>query len=190
MTLPDVAPGRRRRGRLILLGLFVLFFGSVLGAGALRFSGWQPDGRKNHGELLDPPGDARALHPALAGGGTYAWAQPQRTWRIVLAPPADCIEDCIALSRQLETVWQLFGHNADRVHILWIGTPPPGASQPASLRVLARAPALLATLPRVDDPAGVPVYVIDPNGFVVLRFAPGFDPADLRSDLAKLLTLI
>jgi glutathione peroxidase-family protein len=42
----------------------------------------------------------------------------------------------------------------------------------------------------VDDPAGVPVYVIDPNGFVVMRFAPGFDPADLRADVAKLLKLI
>jgi len=76
------------------------------------------------------------------------------------------------------------------VHILWIGTRPPGAAQPSSLRVLARDPALLAALPRVDDPAGVPVYVIDPNGFVVMRFAPGFDPAELRADLAKLLKLI
>jgi hypothetical protein len=189
MTLPDVPPGRRR-GRLILLGLFVLFFGSVLGAGVLRFSGWQPAGMKNHGELLHPPGDVRALKPALASGGTYDWVQPQRTWRIVLAPPADCIENCVTLSRQLDTVWQLFGHNADQVHILWIGMPPPGASHPAALRVLARDPALLAALPRVDDPAGVPVYVIDPNGFVVMRFAPGFDPADLRADVAKLLKLI
>ena len=39
------------------------------------------------------------------------------------------------------------------------------------------------------DPAGIPVYVIDPNGFVVLRYAPGFDTAGLRADLAKLLKL-
>ncbi len=189
MILPDVPPGRGR-GRLILLGLFVLFFGSVLGAGVLRFSGWQPDGMKNHGQLLHPPGDVRALNPALADGGTYRWQQPQRTWRIALAPPVACVADCVALSRQLDTVWRLFGHNADQVHILWIGTPPPGAAHPASLRVLARDPALLAALPRVNDPAGVPVYVIDPNGFVVMRFAPGFDPAELRADLAKLLKLI
>lgn len=189
MTLPDVAPGRRR-GRLILLGLFVLFFGSVLGAGVLRFSGWQPQGMKNHGQLLQPPGDMRALRPALADGGSYRWQQPQRTWRLALAPPADCIAACVVLSRQLDTVWRLFGHNADRVHILWIGTPPPGAAHPASLRVLVRDPALLAALPQVDDPAGVPVYVIDPDGFVVMRFAPGFDPAGLRADLARLLKLI
>mgnify|MGYP000885191727 CR=1 FL=1 len=31
-----------------------------------------------------------------------------------------------------------------------------------------------------DDPAGVPVYVVDPNGFVILRYAPGFDPGGWR----------
>jgi cytochrome oxidase Cu insertion factor (SCO1/SenC/PrrC family) len=33
------------------------------------------------------------------------------------------------------------------------------------------------------------VYVVDPNGFVILRYAAGSDPGDLRSDLAKLLKL-
>jgi hypothetical protein len=32
--------------------------------------------------------------------------------------------------------------------------------------------------------------VIDPNGFVVLRYAPGFDPVGLRADVAKLLKLL
>jgi hypothetical protein len=54
---------------------------------------------------------------------------------------------------------------------------------------------LRAALPRVDAGSaggaqGVPVYVIDPNGFVILRYAPGADPAGLRADLAKLLKLI
>ena len=51
-------------------------------------------------------------------------------------------------------------------------------------------PELLAALPRVDDPAGVPVYVIDPNGFVILRYAPGTDPGFIRADVSKLLKLI
>ena len=55
-------------------------------------------------------------------------------------------------------------------------------------------PAFRAGLPRVDgapgeETSGVPVYVIYPNGFVVLRYPPGFDPAGLRTDLARLLKL-
>jgi hypothetical protein len=55
--------------------------------------------------------------------------------------------------------------------------------------------ALRAGLPRsaVDTGTllrGLPVYVVDPNGFVILRYAPGFDPAGLRADLAKLTKLM
>ena len=45
-------------------------------------------------------------------------------------------------------------------------------------------------LPRVEDPDGVPVYVIDPNGFVILRYPPGADLGGLRTDLARLLKLM
>lgn len=187
---PPVQRQAVRRGRWMLIALFALFFGSMLVAGALRFSGWQPAGQRNHGELLSPPADLRALQPRLHDGNAYPWAPSQRLWRIVLAPPADCREACLALARDLDKVWQLFGHNADHVQILWIGTPPPGLPAMPELRALRPDPALRAALPRVDDPAGVPVYVIDPNGFVVLRYAPGFDPADLRADLSKLLKLL
>jgi len=44
-------------------------------------------------------------------------------------------------------------------------------------------------LPAVDDAAGTPVYVIDPNGFVIMRYAPGFELAGLRKDMATLLKL-
>ena len=37
--------------------------------------------------------------------------------------------------------------------------------------------------------SGVPAYVIDPYGFVILRYAPGFDPSGLRTDVARLVKL-
>jgi hypothetical protein len=86
-------------------------------------------------------------------------------------------------------VWQLFGHRADNVEILWLGKPPAEVQGFPALRVLAPQPSLRATLPAVDDPAGTPVYVIDPNGFVIMRYAPGFELAGLRKDLATLLKL-
>lgn len=178
-----------RRNRTMLIALVVLFVGSFLVAGALRFSGWRPEGLKNKGELLQPYGDLRGVVPRLAQGGEYAWDPQARLWRIAVAPPAGCGAPCVALSRELDTVWQLFGRNADHVHLLWIGEPPAGAVRNASTRVLQDDPALRARLPRLQDAAGVPVYVIDPNGFVILRYAPGFDPADLRTDVARLLKL-
>ena len=181
---------RIRRGRWILVLIFLLFFGTIFGAGVLRFSGWQPQGTKAHGEMLRPAVDARAVVPKLADGSDYAWQPAERMWRIVVAPPANCGSDCLKLAKDLDVVWQLFGNNADHVEILWVGPRPAGSPNTASLRQLQSTPELLAALPRVNDPAGVPVYVIDPNGFVILRYAPGTDPGFIRTDVSKLLKLI
>jgi len=187
---PNPDPAKVRRGRIILVLIFLLFFGSIFGAGILRFSGWQPQGTKVHGEMLQPAVDARKVVPQLVDGGTYAWRPEDRTWRIVVAPPADCTTTCVKLAKDLDVVWQLFGNKADHAEILWIGALPAGAPPTVSRRHLQASPELLAALPRVDDPAGVPIYVIDPNGFVILRYAPGTDPGFIRTDVSKLLKLI
>lgn len=188
-------PAQVRRNRMLLLAIVALFLGSLLLAGVLRFSGWQPPATKANGELLHPPGDLRAVTPQLAGGGTYAWSPAQRTWRIALAPPADCAQACVELGQQLLTVWQLMGPDAEHLQVLWIGEPPKQLPRGGALRVIQPSAALRAGLPRLQPAAGeprdgVPVYVIDPNGFVILRYPPGFDPSGLRADLAKLLKLM
>ena len=188
-------PAQRRRSRAMLLAIAALFFGSMLLAGLLRFSGWQPPATKAHGELLHPPGDLRAVTAQLADGGVYRWQQPQRTWRIALAPPPGCVDPCVRLGNDLMKVWQLMGAESAHVDVLWIGDPPAALPRGGALKIVRPDAALRERLPRLhpatgEAPDGVPVYVIDPNGFVILRYAPGFDPAGLRADLAKLVKLI
>lgn len=196
-VLPAPEQQRNRRGRLVLLAIAGLFFGVMLVAGLLRFSGWRPAGSNVHGEMLEPLVDLRERAPALLDGGKYAWNPPARTWRIAVAPPADCGAACDKVAADLDKVWRLMGRKADRIDILWLCpdaacvVPSPLAAD-RTLRRLRPDAALRATLPRVDEGAsvGVPVYVLDPNGFVILRYPPGSDPGGLRADLAKLLKLI
>jgi len=188
-------PAQVRRNRWMLLAIAALFFGSLGLAGLLRFSGWHPPATKAHGELLQPPADLRRVAPLESNGSVYRWNPAERTWRIALAPPAGCAQACVQLGRQLLTVWQLMGPDAEHLQVLWIGEPPEELPRGGALHVLHSDPALLAGLPRLQPAAGeardgVPVYVIDPNGFVILRYAPGFDPSGLRADLAKLLKLM
>lgn len=186
------SPRQRRRNRILLLSIFAIFLGSFALAGVLRFSGWRPEGMKNKGELLQPPADLRDAQLRLADGRAYPWNPAARTWRIAVAPRGSCDAACTRLAGELEVVRQLFGKDADRVHLLWIGPAPANAGAIGSLRLLQPSPRLRAGLPRVDAPyvdGGLPAYVIDPNGFVILRYAPGFDPGDLRTDLARLLKL-
>lgn len=185
----DDALRQRNRNRIALVAIFALFFGLFALAGVLRFSGWKPAGSQNKGEMLNPPGDLRQVRVTLADGTAYPWAPVERTWRVVVAPKPGCTTECVQLLDRLDLVWQLMGREADRVHILWLGEFPEGGKRDPALRIAADNAAVRAGLPRSDDPAGTPVYLVDPNGFVVLRYAPGFDPGHLRYDLAKLLKL-
>lgn len=190
---PAFDPVRRRRNRVALLGLIALFVVPILVAMWINWRGHVPAPTRQHGELLQQRPDLSGASPLLRDGGRYEWAPAERIWRIAVAPPADCGEACDRLGRDLDTVWRLFGRNADHVHVLWLCPPgecrPPQVLSPDTLRVLEHDPALRARLPRADDPRGVPVYVVDPYGFVVLRYPPGFDPAGLRADMARLLKL-
>ena len=184
----------RRRNRTMLVAIFALFFGGMLVAGLLRFSGWRPAGTKNKGEMLQPYTDLRQHAPTLSTGGAYRWTDSPRTWRVVVAP-RDCDGErgveCSALLRQLDTVWQLMGKDAERVHVLWLGAAPAGEALPNEVHLLKPDAVFPAQLPRLDvahaGARGDAAWLVDPNGFVVLRYAPGFDPGDLRTDLARLL---
>ena len=184
--------GIRRRNRNMLVALFVLFFGGMLVAGLLRFSGWRPEGIRNKGEMLQPYGDLRGYTPTLANGGAYGWKDEPRIWRIV-AMPRDCdttrATECTRLLADFDKVWRLMTKDADRVHVLWAGAMPPGAKVPDEVRLVRADDGLRAGLARWEDASGDAAWLVDPNGFVVLRYAPGFDPGDLRSDLARLLKI-
>lgn len=180
---------QRNRNRMLLVLLVVVFLGSVLVAGLLRFSGWRPEGTRNQGELLQPPADLRGQAPQLAQGGRYAWDPGARLWRVLVAPPTDCGQRCVTLTEELDTVWRLFGRRADHVHILWMGAPPEGAAVNRAWFVLDEDAGIRAALPGLADGDGVPVYVVDPNGFVILRYPPGSDLKGLHTDMSRLLKL-
>ena len=187
MNKPD-ASMRQRRGRLQLLLLVAVFVVPILVALLLNAGGWVPAPARQHGELLQPPIDLRGESLALADRGTYAWNPEARLWRVVALPPAVCDAACRQVAADLDKVWRLLGHNADRVDVLWVGAWPRGVQAPGTLRLLRPDPALRARLVPAGS-AGTTVHVIDPNGFVVLRYPAGFDAAGLHADIKRLVKL-
>ena len=184
----------RRRNRMLLVVIVAMFFVPMIIAGVMRFTDHHPAATRQKGQLLSPPGDLRAIAPRLQAGGGYAWNPVQRQWRILVPAPAVCDDDCARVARDLGTVWQLLNKDADRVDVLWLCRAPAcawpeGVARPDSLRMLEPDAAILARLPDVDAGGGVPVYVVDPNGFAILRYAPGSDLAGVRTDLSRLLKL-
>jgi hypothetical protein len=188
MPTPPV-PDRSRRNRWLLLAIVVLFLLPIAAAWLINRGGLVPAPSRQHGELLQPPTDLRESAPVRIDGQPFAWSPESRLWRLVAMPAQPCDAACKALAADLDKVWRLMSHNADRVQVLWAGEWPAGVRAPDTLVSIAPDDPLRDALPGGEVVAGTPVYVIDPNGFVVLRYPPGFDPGGLRSDLARLVKL-
>jgi hypothetical protein len=186
MTSPNPRAAQLR-SRLTLLLIAALFLGSFFVAAALRFVGWQPSGHRNQGELLQPPVNL-ATHPLLrADGSRFDWKPEANRWRLLVAPAANCQPQ--ACARALDTAHRLWigqGQKADRLEVLWFGALPAGPRFRALVPMRADA-ALAAQLPQAASPDAVPLYLVDPGGYLVLHYRPGFDPAGVRKDLGKLI---
>lgn len=186
MTTPS--PQQRRRNRFALIAIFAMFVGPILLAWLLNANNLIP-GAKTAGERLEPMVDLRDTEVRLVDGSRYEWSPDRRMRRIlVIAPPA-CGAPCARQAADLDRLRAIFGKDAEHLDLLWMGPYPGDSSRSPALRLLADDPALRARLPRAEDPAGAPMYIIDPYGFVILRYAPGFDVSLMRKDLAKLLKM-
>ena len=177
----------KTRSRATLLVVAAMFLGSFGVAAALFFGGWRPATTRNIGEWYEPYRDLRDLALARADGSPFAWEPAERGWSIVVAPPADCGAPCVELLDALDRVRRSEGRHAGRLQVLWAGELPDGAALFDGLVLLRPSPALQAQLPEVATAQALPVYLADPNGWLVLRYAPGFDPSGLRKDLSRVL---
>lgn len=185
--MTDASPRALWRSRTLLLLVAAMFLGSFAIAATLFFSGWQPGATRNFGNMLSPYPQLQDLPLALADGEPYAWQPEKRHWHILVLPPANCDRACGSLLDALHRVWYSEGRHADRLQVLWFGALPAQAPQFSGLRVMHPEPALPTRLPEVAGPQGVPVYLVDPNGYVVLHYPAGFNPSELRKDLGRLL---
>lgn len=186
-TPPAVDPARRRRARIGLIALFALFVLPFLAAATLHLSGWRPTDTRNHGQMLSPlvPLDDLALQ--RADGSAYAWEKYERRWQVLVVAPSGCAQACVDLIAGLDKVWQLQGRRADRLDVMWFGPVPEGALRFRRFVPMREDPALAARLPGLATSGAPNAYLVDPAGYVVLRYDAGFDVAQLREDAARML---
>jgi hypothetical protein len=184
------------RGRRTLIALMLVFAAPVLVSFVLVQSGWRPKGTRSFGTLLSAPQDLNAVAVRNAAGETLAWATANADWTVLVATPDGCGEPCLRTVDALHRIWVGLGRNAKRARIFQTG----GADE-ALQKALANAPEIVpvtltpfplpttpAPVPAVDERIAVlPVYVVDPHGFIVLRYDTGTDLTGLRKDLARVL---
>lgn len=180
-------PALRRRNRIMLLALVACFVVPLLAAVLLQQSGWRPEQTRNRGILLQPPVALADIDLVHADGSAFRYDPQAQRWQIAVVPPADCGAACVSLLDALGKVWQLQGRRAERLQVLWFGPVPDGAQPFRGLVPMRAEPALFSRLPELAGSGAPSVYLIDPRAFLVMRYAPGVDPGDLRADVAQLL---
>lgn len=176
---------RKPWGAILLLALFAA---PLLSAWLLSVAGWRPPAKRNFGELIEPPQDLNAARFVLADGSVLEWKDRDWSWTIFALTGPDCAANCLARLDELRRVRITMNQNEQRVRVIVLDDRLASA-QLARLQPLKSAhdaDAALATLHPVGADQ-VAAALADPHGFLVLRYAVGYDANGLRKDLAKLI---
>lgn len=172
---------------LALLGLVCAL---PVAASYLTYYLWPPARQMNYGDLLNPtPLPAGAVTPIA--GLAYDRASLERRWVLVYAGPAECGQACAEALYYLRQVRTAQGKEMDRVKRLWLvtdgGVPAPASlERQQGLEVARTDPAWLARLGGGTGAEGR-IYLVDPQGLVMLRYPPAPEPKRMIKDLERLL---
>lgn len=179
-------------GRLQLFLISLVFFGPLILATWMYFSGagFQPQGRTNHGNLLEPLvniGDVLPDAPALAHNDGH--------WLLVYSNTAACDAACelalltlrqsrLMLGKEMDRLQRVFLHGDTAPDTVFLASEHPGlvTLQDNSLSELLKNK-------RPPELAAGGFFLIDPLGNLVLYFRPDIDPGDMVEDIDHLLEL-
>lgn len=181
-----------KSGRLQLALIAAVFLGPLLIAAWLYFGGGSlaPEGRSNHGALLEPIINIGEQLPDSALIPLY-----EDSWVLVYANEQACDEPCRESLHTLRQSRLMLGREMDRVARVFLhGDTPPDtvflSAEHAGLNTIQDAD--LSNLLNYKKPTELPeggYYLIDPLGNLVMYFRPDIDPSDMVDDIKHLLRL-
>lgn len=182
----------RKSGRLQLLLIAAVFIGPLIVAAWLYTGGeaLQPEGRSNHGVLLEPIVSIADELPGSPVAEHY-----DNAWLLLYMNGAECEESCRDALYAYRQARLMLGKEMDRVRRVFLH----GDTPPDTVFLAEEHPGLitiedsgLASLLNNKRPADIPAggyYLIDPLGNLVMYFRPDLDPANMVDDIKHLLRL-
>jgi cytochrome oxidase Cu insertion factor (SCO1/SenC/PrrC family) len=186
---------------LVIAGLFIfpLLLAWLMYTGAIEF---QPGSTRNLGDLLQPPVPVPWDGIQLDGVTDAAAADAfLGHWLVLHAVPGPCAEICREHVTNLRQVHRAAGRQQSRIRLALLKGPDGNGSFYAlqeiyaTFRLLENPDGLLwdtlrTIAAQADPPAPAQgsTYLIDPLGNIMMFYAAGYDPNDLKNDLKRLLT--
>ncbi len=183
---------------LIIASMFVL----PLVLAWLMYSGtieYNPVNTRNLGSLVQPPLPLALEKLAVLGGPAATLEDLDEHWVMLYVLPAPCDQACLERTAALRQVHRAAGRNQSRIRVLLTGSGDIRQSVNSLLEVYPSFSIaadddgeLAGTLAAVARDSGAEMedslYLLDPLGNIMLFYAAGFDPNDLKKDLKRLLT--
>lgn len=181
------------RARIALIGLFALFFAPIIGAYVLNAfaPGWLPFGRVNHGELVQPARPAGLSAIQVLDGPAWAETVELTPWTLLHVAGPVCTDACRNVLVNMRQARLALGKDADRVSRWWLVTGLPEARSVALAREIdpglriGRIVGDAGVL--TEDPAPGLVQLVDPAGYLILRYRDADAASDMLKDLKRLL---
>lgn len=195
-SLPQPSAQRTKDGRLKMLLVLLLCAAPVM-ASYFTYYVIRPEGRRNFGELIEPQRTTPPLVATSLEGQSVNLQTLKGQWLLVSVSGGACDAVCqnhLYLQRQLR---EALGKEKERLDWVWFisdAAPVPAALLPAlkGATVLRVSAQQLSTWlqPTQGQQLTDHLYVIDPMGNWMMRFAAGFNAeaaAKAKRDIERLL---
>jgi cytochrome oxidase Cu insertion factor (SCO1/SenC/PrrC family) len=171
---------------LLLMGLFAV----PIVASVLAYNFLHVEPTANYGELLSPPEAVTTQRFARPDGSAFRFGDLAGKWILVASDSGACEQACMEKLGTLRVVRLALGRDADRVERVFVvddaTLPGSAALEPfAGTQVALTPPGI--TLPRGAANDRGRIYLVDPNGNVMLRWALPADRKRMLNDLQRLL---
>ncbi len=186
----------RRRARILLVATFLLFFLPIVGAWLLNVYApdWRPFGTVNHGTLVQPVRPVSAVRLRHFDGTAMDPGYLSNRWTLVHVLDGDCGQSCIDALGRSRQVHRALGDDMHRVQILLVRAGPVDtrpAELPPGIAYAVADGDWLASFADTDGAAeqGSGIYLVDPQGYLMMGYPQDVDRRALLADLERLLKI-
>lgn len=199
---PQTQPKKKRSIKPLIMVL-LLSLSPVVAAVLVYFNPeWRPEGSTNYGQLIEPQRpmpSAQQLPLVSLDGKPFDLNSLKGQWLMVTADSGGCDDACAKKLFILRNTHAMNGKEVERIRrVLFLTDDKPVPQKVLDAyvgTVIVRAdPATLARyLPvppgQLETAAGLAenMWIIDPQGNLILQYPRETDPLEMRKDIGKLL---
>ncbi len=186
---------QKKSGRRQLIALMLIFFTPLLIAWLMHFDviSWRPQTIVASGELVQPP-LVLPEHVPVYLVQTEEHDFLRRKWHLLYIAPGNCekiCEDSLIRMRQVRMALGKYQDRIGRVLVVqdsaqWTPQLQDGL---AGMDVVTTNPVSIEVLRSTDTSPGEWIYLVDPLGNLMMRFAHDHDAREMHDDMKRLLKL-